>query len=101
MIKLIRKIVSYFSLYYYRLFLKQTKFYIGTHSIILAKFRVKGKKNFIEFGNGCTIRKTRIQINGNNNRISFADNVKVYEKLKILIESNDCIIHIGNNTTVG
>jgi acetyltransferase-like isoleucine patch superfamily enzyme len=68
---------------------------------LFTKFKIKGLDNKLKFGKGCTIRNTNIQIYGNNNFISFGNNVKVYEKLKILIESNNCTLYIGNNTTIG
>lgn len=97
-----RNILSVFLLFTYRAKLpKSTILSLGKSTILFAKFQIKGSHNKISSGAGCTLRKTNIQIFGNNNLIIFEDNVKVYESLNILIESNNCIVKIEKGATIG
>ena len=97
-----RILLSFILLSYYRLRIpKKNKLIIEKKSILFAKFDIKGQNNSISLGKGCTLRKTNIEIKGNNNSITFADNVKVYESLRILIESNNCVVKIENGATIG
>lgn len=99
---IIRNILSFFLLFYYRSTLPgKNVIIVGKKSILFAKFKIKGINNSMSFGSGCTLRHTNIEISGNNNKILFANNVKVYENLKILIESSNCIINIENYVTIG
>lgn len=97
-----RNILSVFLLFTYRAKLpKSTILSLGKSTILFAKFQIKGSHNKMSFGAGCTLRKTNIQIFGNNNLIIFEDNVKAYESLNILIESNNCIVKIEKGATIG
>lgn len=97
-----RNILSVFLLFYYRLILpSKNVILIGKETILFARFKIKGINNSMSFGSACTLRNTNIEISGSNNKIHFANNVKVYENLKILIESSNCIINIENDVTIG
>ncbi|TNE80899.1 MAG: acyltransferase [Bacteroidetes bacterium] len=40
-------------------------------------------------------------MNGENNSVVFNKSIAVYNGLKILIEGNDCMLSIGDGTTIG
>lgn len=102
MIIYFRNMLSFFLLFFYRLQLtKKNTLEIGKSAVLFAKFKMNGNNNKMSFGSGCTLRKLNIEVSGNNNEISFADDVKVYESLKILIESNNCKINIEKGVTIG
>lgn len=102
MLTYFRNILSFFLLLFYRLILaNKNTLSFGKSTILFANIQVKGKFNIIVLGNGCTLRNTKIQIIGNNNKIILADNVKAYEGLNILIESNECVLKIGKGATIG
>jgi acetyltransferase-like isoleucine patch superfamily enzyme len=102
MLTILRNILSFFLLLFYRLLLaNKNTFKMGKSTILFARLQIKGMHNEMSFGSGCTMRKTTIQVRGNNNKIIFANNVKVYENLKILIESNNCVVKIEKSTTIG
>lgn len=102
MLTMTRNILSVFLLFYYRLILpSKNVILIGKETILFARFKIKGINNSMSFGSACTLRHTNIEISGSNNKIHFANNVKVYENLKILIESSNCIINIENDVTIG
>jgi len=102
MLTIFRNILSFFLLLFYRLILaNKNTLSFGKSTILLAKIQIKGKFNIIVLGNGCTLRNTKIEIIGSNNKIILADNVKAYEGLNILIESSDCVLKIGKGATIG
>lgn len=98
----IRKLFSGILHLYYRLILpKGNSIDFGSNTILFSILKIKGKNNQIKLGKDCTIRKTNIEINGNNNLVSFGEKVKVYENLNVLIESDNCKLEIGNSSTIG
>ena len=102
MLTIFRNILSVFLSFTYRAILtKSNTLSIGKSTILFAKFQIIGKHNTISFGAECTIRNTKIEIIGSNNKIILADNVKAYEGLNILIESSDCVLKIGKGATIG
>lgn len=66
-----------------------------------SKLIVKGKNNTIKLCSNVKLDHTTIEIKGHNNSIVLHEGVKIYESCEILIEGNDCEIHIGSKTTIG
>ena len=66
-----------------------------------SNIKVKGKKNSIDLRKSATLKRTKITIHGNNNLVIIGENVKVYENCEFLIEGDNCVINIGNKTTIG
>jgi acetyltransferase-like isoleucine patch superfamily enzyme len=60
---------------------------------------VIGKNNLIEFGEGCRLSNTLIRIRGDNHRIVLGKQC-TYQGGNMWIEDHDCILTIGDNTTV-
>jgi acetyltransferase-like isoleucine patch superfamily enzyme len=96
-----RLFLSKLTRFYYSFFFKNKNFKIGFKSILFCVFRIRGTNNVVTFGSACTIRRAKITINGNNNKIVFKNGVKVYEGLKILIEGNNHSVFIEDGTTIG
>lgn len=71
--------------------------------ILFRKTRIRchGSMNTISIGDQCRFRNFVIEIEGNNNSIEIGENVMVYEGGYLSIKGDNCIIIIGNKTTIG
>jgi len=96
-----RLLLSKLLSFVYSLSFRNNKLKIGYNSILFCSFTIKGNHNLVELGSLCTFRRTKITINGKNNKIIFGNGVKVYENLKILIEGDNHLIFIDSKTTIG
>lgn len=103
----IRSILSPLSIVIHFIFFRisvfgNNQFQVGAKSFFWnSKIRVKGSYNYIKLGGNVGFKRTMLSINGNNNRVIFSNNVKVFELLNILIEGDNCEIYTGPNTTIG
>lgn len=76
-------------------------FQVAKGSIVIGSvFKGKGRNNKLLIGKDATLRNVTFEINGSNNHIRLGNKTKVYEILYILIEGNDCILSIGDKTTI-
>jgi len=99
---IVRKLFSLFSFYFYRLKVnRSTKLTFGFNSVTFIKFKVNGINNSIKIGNKCLLRNTSINIKGNNNSVVFENNTRVYERLNVLIEGDNCELIVHCHTTIG
>lgn len=58
-----------------------------------------GKNNRFIAGRDCLFDKVSVRIRGNNNTITFENNVKMGKHCEILINGNNCQIYVGENCT--
>ena len=71
--------------------------YFSLHNI---KFDIDEMSNvLIELGVGVKLNGVKIYIRGTNHKIILGDNVRVSKGI-FCMEDNDCLIQIGNNTTI-
>jgi acetyltransferase-like isoleucine patch superfamily enzyme len=76
--------------------------FCGKNVLLLSfKLRIKGKRNLIELGNNCRCRNLTILINGDDNIVKFGSGVKFSENGIVLIEGNNCLVFIGDKSTIG
>lgn len=93
--------------YRYRLFLENYSYSHGRNNFIKVKgirvksiIQIQGEKNFIEVKSGAVLKKCKLFVIGNNNKIVIDFNA-LLDGTTIHVEDNDCIVEIGESTYVG
>lgn len=75
---------------------------IGNRTLLRkCKFFVQGNNNKVIINKYCRLKNCCIYIYGNNNHIEIEDKVMIYEQSVMSIKGDNCIIHIGAETTIG
>lgn len=78
---------------------RYNRFILNHATIKQCNIIVDGANNEINLQKGA-LWKTNIQIIGNHNQIIISPNAKIH-LTKIILRGNNCIIKIGNSTTIG
>ena len=75
---------------------------IAARSVIIFKrLRVTGRNNIVSIGRNAILKNINLRINGCGNSIVIEDNVRIYEKAKILFEGSDSTLTIRESSTIG